>query len=75
MKKAWRNPKQIFVHQTPAEPDDAQRLERLTSLLATGVERLLSEQLNNNESNTVDFQANLRVNVHTEIDPTNLESR
>jgi hypothetical protein len=75
MKKAWRYRREIIVHQAPAEPEDARRLERLTSLLATGVERLLSAQFHNNESKSVDFQAEVLVNTHTQIDPTKTESK
>ena len=42
MKKAWHNPREVTVHQALAEPEDFKRLERLLSLLATGMERLLS---------------------------------
>ena len=73
MKKAWRNRREIIVHQIPAEPEDARRLERLMSLLATGVERLLSAKSNTNESKSVDFQPEVLVNTHTQIDPSQRE--
>lgn len=63
MKKAWRNERQIIIHQLPEETVDAQRLNRLISLLAIGMERLVSEQANNDVSKTVDFQANIAVNT------------
>ena len=75
MKKAWRNRREIIVHQVPAAPEDARRLERLTSLLATGVERLLSAQSHNNESKSVDFESEVLVNTHTQIDPTQESKR
>lgn len=75
MKKVWRNPRQVNIHQAPAEPEDAQRLERLISLLATGVERLLSKDANNNSPKKVDFQADVLVNVDTLNETSKLESK
>jgi hypothetical protein len=62
MSKAWRNPRQIIVHQAPAEPEDAQRLERVVSLLAIGVERLLSEE-NQNTPEPLDFHEEVSLNT------------
>lgn len=74
-KKTWRNPKQIIVNQALSEPEDAQRLERLTALLATGVERLLAAPSRNSVSDAVDFKAEVLVNTHTETEPIQTESK
>jgi hypothetical protein len=63
MEKAWRNPRQVIIHKMPAEANDVQRMNRLVSLLATGVERLVSEQSQIDTSKTVDFQADIVVNT------------
>lgn len=73
MKKAWRNPREIIVHQLSPEPEDARRSERLMSLLATGVERLLAAQSQNSVSNVVDFEAKVSPNVHDNPEATQAE--
>ena len=62
MKKSWRNPRQVVIHQVPAEPEDGRRLERLISLLATGMERLLAEQEKETPT-SLDFTANVLPNT------------
>lgn len=74
MKKAWRNIREIKIVQVQSQPEDAKRLERLISLLSTGVERLLSEEAKDNEAELVDFQADLLVNTHTEKETIQTES-
>jgi len=64
MKKAWRNPRQVVIHQLPPEDADAQRMERLIVLLAIGVERVVSEEAKIDSSNLVDFHAHVLVNTH-----------
>jgi len=58
MRKAWRNPRQIVVHQAPADLDDARRVTALVSLLAIGIERLLSRQ-DDDAPESVDFRADV----------------
>ena len=74
MKKAWRNPRQVTVHQAPAEPENARRVERLVSLLATGMERLLAEQAKSNPPESVDFQADVLPNTCTRKEKTKREN-
>lgn len=62
MRKEWRNQRQILVRQAVAEPEDARRVERLVSLLATGVERLLAQDRGDSPE-PVDFPANALPNV------------
>ena len=62
MSKAWRNPRQIIVRQAPAEPEDAQRLQRVVTILAMGVERLLSEE-GENTPEPLDFHAEVSPNT------------
>jgi hypothetical protein len=75
MKKAWRNHRQVIIHEAPAEQEDAQRLERLISLLATGMERLLAEQTKNIPSESVDFTAKVLPNTDTVNETTTTESK
>jgi hypothetical protein len=56
MRKAWRNPHQVIVNQALAEPEDTRRRERLVILLATGMERLLSQEENTNVPVLLDFK-------------------
>ena len=42
MKKVWRNSREVIIHQASAEQEDSKHLERLITLLASGMERLLS---------------------------------
>jgi hypothetical protein len=74
MSKAWHNPRQVTVHQALAEPEDARRRERLISLLATGVERLLAGQSKNNSQEPVDFQAEVSPNTCTREETAKRES-
>jgi hypothetical protein len=75
MKKSWKNKREIIVKQAPAEPKNAQRLERLISLLATGIERLLATQSTNSTSKLVDFQAEVLPNTHTEKETNPTENK
>jgi len=70
MNKTWRHPRQIIVHQSPAEPQDAKRFASLVSLLATGVERLLIQDEELCES--VDFQAKASPNTPTRKEPAKM---
>ena len=56
MRKAWRNPHQVIVNQALAEPEDTRRRERLVILLATGLERLLSQKDKTNIPKSLDFK-------------------
>lgn len=62
MNQACREPRQIIVHQASPEPEDAQRAERLVSLLSIGMERLLSKQ-KIDEAESVDFQPEVSLNT------------
>lgn len=58
MRKAWRNPRQVIVNQASAEPEDIPRRERLVALLATGLERMLSNE-NNDATESLDFRSDV----------------
>jgi copper homeostasis protein CutC len=62
--KAWRNPRQVIIHQALAEPADVERVDRLIVLLATGIERLLTQQ-GEKSPESVDFQSDLSPNTCT----------
>ena len=52
--------RKVVVRAVPAEPEDAQRQERLLELLATGLQRLVSGEPALTESTQpVDFSPNL----------------
>jgi hypothetical protein len=74
MKKVWRNPRQVIVHQVPSETEDARHLERLISLLATGLERHLCAQESNKSTEPVDFQADVLVSTCTKEEAKKTES-
>ena len=75
MRKTWRNPRQVIVHQAPVETEDARRMERLVSLLVTGMERLLAEQAKSNPPESVDFQADVLPNTCTGKETTKTENK
>jgi hypothetical protein len=64
MRKVWRNPRQVIIHQAPAEPADVERVDRLVALLATGLERLLAQQ-GEKSPESVDFLDDLSPNTCT----------
>jgi hypothetical protein len=71
--KAWRNHRELVIQHAPADPEDTQRTERLISLLATGLERLLAQQ-DNKSPESVDFQADLLPNTCTSDETAKRES-
>jgi len=73
MKKVWRNPRAVVVHQAPAEPEDLKRLERLVALLATGMERLPSSSIGNKPA-LLDFKVNVLPNTCTGKETTKTEN-
>ena len=73
MRKACRNPRQIVVNQAPAESEDSRRLERLVSLLATGMERLISSN-NQKTPKSLDFGLNVLPNTCTGKETTKTEN-
>ncbi len=73
MKKPCRNQRQIIVKPAPAEPQDAQRNARLVGLLATGLERLLSQKTS--VPKTLDFHADVEPNVQDVLRIANTENK
>jgi len=73
MKKVWRNSREVIIHQASAEQEDSKRLERLVSLLATGMERLLSA--NGKETPALlDFTPNVLPNTRNVNGPAKTEN-
>ena len=73
MKKSWHNPREVTVHQAPAEPGDLKRVQRLVALLAMGMERLLST--NTNETSTsLDFTPGISPNTTNVNDSVKMEN-
>jgi hypothetical protein len=44
MKKAWRKPRLVIVHQAPPDTEDSRRFAQLIGLLSAGLERLLAKE-------------------------------
>lgn len=73
MSKSWRIARLVTTYQAQFEPEDARRCQRLVSLLATGIERLLYQERNIPES--VDFEARLLPNTCTAEGTAKTESK
>jgi hypothetical protein len=73
MKKVWRNPREVTVHQVQEETGDGKRLERLVTLLATGMERLISSN-NQKTPESLDFSLNVLPNTCTGKETTKMEN-
>jgi hypothetical protein len=63
MKKLWRMPRQVIVHQALPEKEDTQRFERLVELLSSGLERQLSAS-KRDTSQCVDFRPDILLNTY-----------
>ena len=73
MKKAWHNPRQVIVRESPTEPENARRLEALVCLLATGMERLLSTHGKETPA-SLDFTTNVLPNTRNVNGPAKTEN-